>query len=439
MTDVNKNIENNQEENQNREECNKKWWKKLLGLKPTYRLLFICFLLLVFSIVTIVIFNKKNNANVKDTKYKFTKIGKTNSMYHNGSNDVFAIGDNKYIIFGAENKTRMEKYSTIPFPEKLVHIEIFDYTTKKIKEVTPPILYPIVDCVQLKNGNIFFIGKTVDLKSYFAIFDINTFEIKELGLEKNLIDSTENSLYQLANGDVLIYIGCSNKAPYLSDSLYLFDSNNLNFKKVAELKIKRVSYSVIQLNDTDILVVGGAIPSKYYYKEKLLDIELCNIKTTKCKILNAKLSQKKLYPYLFKDKNGNILIFPSIIDEDKTIDLYDVKSDTLKTVGYIDRYYDYGNEEIEKRIDNYDKITGIMGANFVQLNDGNILITGGCSGISIIITRSDAYIYDISKNKLMKIDDMGYRRLNHLTKVLNDGNVLFLGLRQKYIQIFTTK
>ena len=42
MTDENKNIENNQEENQNREEYNKKWWKKLLGLKPTYRLLFIC-------------------------------------------------------------------------------------------------------------------------------------------------------------------------------------------------------------------------------------------------------------------------------------------------------------------------------------------------------------------------------------------------------------
>ena len=36
MTDENKNIENKQEENQNREECNKSWWKKLLGLKPTY-------------------------------------------------------------------------------------------------------------------------------------------------------------------------------------------------------------------------------------------------------------------------------------------------------------------------------------------------------------------------------------------------------------------
>ena len=27
MTDENKNIENNQEEKQNREECNKSWWK----------------------------------------------------------------------------------------------------------------------------------------------------------------------------------------------------------------------------------------------------------------------------------------------------------------------------------------------------------------------------------------------------------------------------
>ena len=31
MTDENKNIENNQEENQNKLEGNKSWWKKLLG------------------------------------------------------------------------------------------------------------------------------------------------------------------------------------------------------------------------------------------------------------------------------------------------------------------------------------------------------------------------------------------------------------------------
>ena len=37
MSDKNKeNIENNQEENQNREECNKKWWKNV-GLKPTIK------------------------------------------------------------------------------------------------------------------------------------------------------------------------------------------------------------------------------------------------------------------------------------------------------------------------------------------------------------------------------------------------------------------
>ena len=40
MSDVNnENIGNNQEENQNREECNKKWWKKLFGFNPTYELL----------------------------------------------------------------------------------------------------------------------------------------------------------------------------------------------------------------------------------------------------------------------------------------------------------------------------------------------------------------------------------------------------------------
>ena len=38
MTDENKNIENNREENQNKTKCNKKWWKKLLGLNQTYGL-----------------------------------------------------------------------------------------------------------------------------------------------------------------------------------------------------------------------------------------------------------------------------------------------------------------------------------------------------------------------------------------------------------------
>ena len=35
MSDENKNIGNNQEENQNREECNKKWWKNV-GLIEVY-------------------------------------------------------------------------------------------------------------------------------------------------------------------------------------------------------------------------------------------------------------------------------------------------------------------------------------------------------------------------------------------------------------------
>ena len=37
MSEENKeNIENNQEENQNKPEGNKNWWRKLLDLNPTY-------------------------------------------------------------------------------------------------------------------------------------------------------------------------------------------------------------------------------------------------------------------------------------------------------------------------------------------------------------------------------------------------------------------
>ena len=40
MSDVNnENIENKQEENLNKPEGNKNWWKKLFGFNPTYELL----------------------------------------------------------------------------------------------------------------------------------------------------------------------------------------------------------------------------------------------------------------------------------------------------------------------------------------------------------------------------------------------------------------
>ena len=37
---IKENIENNQEKNLNKPEGNRNWWRKLLGLNPTYRLSF---------------------------------------------------------------------------------------------------------------------------------------------------------------------------------------------------------------------------------------------------------------------------------------------------------------------------------------------------------------------------------------------------------------
>ena len=39
MSEENNNIENKQEENLNKPEGNKNWWRKLLGFNPTYGLL----------------------------------------------------------------------------------------------------------------------------------------------------------------------------------------------------------------------------------------------------------------------------------------------------------------------------------------------------------------------------------------------------------------
>ena len=77
---------------------------------------------------------------------------------------------------------------------------------------------------------------------------------------------------------------------------------------------------------------------------------------------------------------------------------------------------------------------------FVQLSNNNILISGGYSGISFPKVHDNIFIYDAEQNKLYRLNNkMKHRRSNHSTRLLNDGNVLFLGLEQKYIEIFKIK
>ena len=76
MSEENKeNIENNQEENKTNSENQKRWWKKIVGLKSTYVLIYIGSFLFLFSILLIVLFdNNEQNMNYFKNKYEFRKL-----------------------------------------------------------------------------------------------------------------------------------------------------------------------------------------------------------------------------------------------------------------------------------------------------------------------------------------------------------------------------
>lgn len=404
------------------------------GNKLKKILLFILLFLLILTFFCFLLFLYKNN----NDEYTFKKITDSSSIYNGFSYGIFYIGNEQYIIFGAQNKDLFkDKYNRIPYVTKKIHVEVFDYNRKKIKKITQPIFYEIINCFQLLDGNIFFRALDQNSNVYLGLFNVKNFEEKIIQINNDILNCRYSSFFSIDDENILIS-GALEKNKRILDRFYIYNIQQNKLTIGPQLKKPRTSYSIIKINNENILIVGGT-DIENNINVPVLDIEICNIKSNTCKLLDIKLNEEKLWPKLFNDKNGNIFIFPSVRKENSTIEFYNLKNQTIKVVGQIDRYYDKNNLFLEKKLNDYDKTTGIVSSNFIQLQNGNILITGGKSGILRQKIRNDAYVYDISKYKLIKIEDMGYKRQNHLTKVLNDGNVLFLGMNQKHVQLFVTK
>ena len=416
-------IENNNK-NIEQEKQNKNWWKKLLGLNPTYGLL-LSFLFFIFILI-ISYFILNYSSYKKPQKYDFITIGKTNSIYPMGG-CIAGIPNNKYFFIGLERNKNSSNF---------LHFELFDYNKKSITKIRNDILSSISDSVVMSDNNIFFIGFKSDNLPVFGIIHTDTFKIEVLGYVTKILNTKYFSfpchLYSLSGNRVLIYDITGKERNTL-----IWDNNDKKFIE-GPLNVPREKSSAIEITDNSILILGGIKP---YSKEieANYNIEICDLAINKCKNLNVNLNHEQIIPKLFKDKKGNILIFPSEINKNLPIEKYNIKSGKVEIIGYIDKYYDENNN-IEKIISSYNKITGIMGANFVQLRDGNILITGGYSGISMPEASPYVLKYDINSNKLFRLKDMSNiksnKRINHKTILLEDGNVLFIGGFSKNIDLF---
>ena len=123
MSDENKEIlENNQEENQNKPEGNKRWWKKLLGLKPTYGL-YKLNVVIVISIFIFTVFQNICYANNGNFEYLKGSYGDTAVVLN--ENEIFLPSAYKEVL---NPKTGL--HDQIPIPA-----QIYNLKEKKFKSL----------------------------------------------------------------------------------------------------------------------------------------------------------------------------------------------------------------------------------------------------------------------------------------------------------------
>ena len=122
MSKENKNIENNQEENQNKSEVNRSWWKKLLGFTPIYGLLKKTIFILVF--ISFIVASAeakvfKYTINNPDISIEIKKMAEMAEPRSNAA--VIELLNGEFLIFGGFRRIHedqsylpVEKHKTPP-------------------------------------------------------------------------------------------------------------------------------------------------------------------------------------------------------------------------------------------------------------------------------------------------------------------------------------
>ena len=350
MSDENKNVENNQEENQNREECNKKWWEKLLGLKPTYKCCLILFLIAfiviiayvcikVFSdipdkgkwIVAPVEMSKKRSfatANLLPDGNVLIMGGEDNSA---DTADIFDPNQMKIVKTIKLSDKRYFGYSAITlkngdvfvaggyiFPEKRVPFitnttMLFDYKKYLFKETEPMKEHPSdIKTFLLENGHVLIlhnphnhlleeIKKREHIK--FQVYDPI----------KNEYYETKNTIHRLMvgkqymildNGDILFK--CFYRLPEKTDkglgSTCLYNWKENKFEVADEIPHERL---FIQLDSENYLTMTPGLEHTEGYTYNIKTKKKTRVKN---KINRTFYSASSSIPKMILLANGNVLI-----------------------------------------------------------------------------------------------------------------------------------
>ena len=346
MSDENKNIENKQEENQNRQECNKSWWKKFCGLKLTSvqqnkifvkvqnkgkkQKIFII-ILVIFSTFLIV-----NNLYVSEM-IRFKKIFSTNKTNIN-DNNIYIVGNDKYLVLNDSNKIENKYYNNFnyfsEYEEKIKNRTIVKWKYKEIKNnwfnkffeqydvnnnSNNISKYREVFCepqgVKINAEKIFIYEKNHDpmLISIQKSVLLSNFDIKTIKYEflRNSDNIGELGTLNLKRGNNIIFFN--------HDNTILFDSEKKSFKKV--------SNGIPELKDKKTILLD--------YSDNLVYIATLNVIDYKKGNLNKTCVEK--------NEQKNFFIFDSLIKFD--LETYKYEKKDIKNSPKIAGYNAFSNTE----------------------------------------------------------------------------------------------
>ena len=373
MSDENKEIlENNQEENQNKPEGNKRWWKKLLGLKPTYGL-YKLNVVIVISIFIFTVFQNICYANNGKFEYLKGSYGK-NAVVLN-ENEIFLPSYYREVL---NLKTGL--HDDIP-----ISAQIYNLKEKKFKSLNVFMNIHRVRYLAVKlNDNEVLIfggnhrGRGASFPKEAEIYNIknNTFKLVG-GTNYQYYDPIYTNVVKLKDGRVFINNAMSN--------FEIYDPKTMKFYKAGE-EIK-------------------------YYKKDIFDS-----KGQKEKIRNSKnIYNLKVAMTLLHD--GRVYIAGANYDgEPGNAEIYDPKTNTFTQVA--------------------DQLYPRFCRSAVTLADGRVLLTGGTNAYYSYILHGkkrfkpsedgDAEIYDPKTNTYTSVGLLNVRRCHHSSILLSNGKVLIV-------------
>ena len=393
MSDENKNIENNQEENQNKS-VETKNRLKIFGVSPTKRTVYILifsFILVFFTIFYIYennIFKFRHNVFIKGPKMHF---------YHNGP--AVLMNDGNVLVIGGDTK----------------QAEIYDYKKNKFVLTKGKMNYKRkygATATTLENGNILITGGSYFIKNdkgqikKEVVFDsaeiYNPQTQNFTPISKMSFPRTRHIAIPIENGNVLIFDG-QDKREKTVHEIEEFDIKTNTFKVINKINIDNLYWTHFVKIDTDkILLIGykdgtSSPPYKYLYdysKNNILPfVPEKNIEVFEKHIYSTQMPLSAGTTYLTR-KNKAIIVTRN---KDKILEISIVKND---------------NTDYTANVVNGNKVLFIGGDNVQRWNGKRII--------------PKSYFVDLNGNIVENIN-LKTPRFKHMSILLQNGNIIVLG------------